>query len=84
MLLLIGNLVETLVTCLNGADKGLFTSMNSKVIKEPLWLFKELSTSSVITRVHCGLSLSVGIWVSYEFELSEEAGAGNRKLFFEV
>jgi hypothetical protein len=84
MLLLIGDLVEALMTALNGACERLLTSMDSEVIEEALRLLEELSTSRVVTRVHSSLSLSIGIWVSDILELSEEAGAWNWEFFFEI
>lgn len=84
MFLLIGDLIEALLAAFNGAYERLLTSVDPKVIEETLRLLEELSTSRVVTGVHCGLALSVWIWVSDELELSEEAGAGHWQLFFEV
>ena len=84
MFLLIGDLIEALLAAFNGAYERLLTSVDPKVIEETLRLLEELSTSRVVTGVHCGLALSVWIWVSDELELSEEAGAGHWQLFFEA
>jgi hypothetical protein len=59
MFLLIGDLIEALLAAFNGAYERLLTSVDPKVIEETLRLLEELSTSRVVTGVHCGLALSV-------------------------
>lgn len=73
MLLLISNLIKTLRTTVNRALEWLLPSVDAHVIEQTLRFLEEFSTTSVVARVHSRLSLSIGVWLSDEFELGEKS-----------